>query len=96
MSDKKVYSKPGLFGKTILYNDKGQVIGSGTPISSKTTVYTDTSGNYMGKSYSGSGSSANLVGLDGSVAKGRGGYPGGVTKYVGKDEAPVSTGSGRT
>ena len=41
MSSKKVYSKPGLFGKTILYNDKGQVIGSGTPISSKTTVYTD-------------------------------------------------------
>ena len=96
MSDKKVYSKPGLFGKTILYNDKGQVIGSGTPISSKTTVYTDTSGNYMGKSYSGSGSSANLVGLDGSVAKGRGGYPGGVTKYVGKDEKPESTGSGST
>lgn len=96
MSDKKVYSKPGLFGKTILYNDKGQVIGSGTPISSKTTVYTDTSGNYMGKSYSGSGSSANLVGADGSVAKGRGGYPGGVTKYVGKDEKPVSTGSGST
>ena len=96
MSDKKVYSKPGLFGKTILYNDKGQVIGSGTPISSKTTVYTDTSGNYMGKSYSGSGSSSNLVGADGSVAKGRGGYPGGVTKYVGKDETPVSTGSGRT
>ena len=96
MSDKKVYSKPGLFGKTILYNDKGQVIGSGTPISSKTTVYTDTSGNYMGKSYSGSGSSSNLVGADGSVAKGRGGYPGGVTKYVGKDETPVSAGSGRT
>lgn len=96
MSDKKVYSKPGLFGKTILYNDKGQVIGSGTPISSKTTVYTDTSGNYMGKSYSVSGSSANLVGADGSVAKGRGGYPGGVTKYVGKDETPVSTGSGST
>ena len=96
MSDKKVYSKHGLFGKTILYNGKGQVIGSGTPISSKTTVYTDTSGNYMGKSYSGSGSSANLVGLDGSVAKGRGGYPGGVTKFVGKDEKPVSTGSGST
>ena len=96
MSDKKVYSKPGLFGKTILYNDKGQVIGSGTPISSKTTVYTDTSGNYLGKSYSGSGSSANLIGADGSVAKGRGGYPGGVTKYVGKDEKPVSTGSGST
>ena len=96
MSNKKVYSKPGLFGKTILYNDKGQVIGSGTPISSKTTVYTDTSGNYMGKSYSGSGSSSNLVGADGSVAKGRGGYPGGVTKYVGKDEKPVSTGSGST
>ena len=96
MSDKKVYSKPGLFGKTILYNDKGQVIGSGTPISSKTTVYTDTSGNYMGKSYSGSGSNSSLVGADGSVAKGRGGYPGGVTKYVGKDEKPVSTGSGST
>ena len=96
MSDKKVYSKPALFGKTILYNDKGQVIGSGTPISSKTTVYTDTSGNYMGKSYSGSGSSSNLVGADGSVAKGRGGYPGGITKYVGKDEKPASTGSGST
>lgn len=96
MSNKKVYSKPGLFGKTILYNDKGQVIGSGTPISSKTTVYTDTSGNYMGKSYSGSGSSSNLVGADGSVAKGRSGYPGGVTKYVGKDEKPVSSGSGST
>lgn len=96
MSNKKVYSKPGLFGKTILYNDKGQVIGSGTPMSSGTTVYTDTSGNYMGKSYSGSGSSSNLVSSDGSVAKGRGGYPGGVTKYVGKDEKPESTGSGST
>lgn len=95
MSSEKIYSKPGLFGKAILYNDKGQVIGSGTPMPSGTTVYTDTGGNYMGKSFSGPGGSSNLAGADGSVAKGRGGYPGGVTKYVRNDVKPESAGSER-
>ena len=94
MASEKVYSKPGPFGKTILYNDRGEVIGSGSTNRSGTTIYTDTNGNFLGKSYSGSGDSTNLAGPGGSVAKGRGGYPGGVTKFVYNDERTESAGSG--
>ena len=46
----KMYTKPGPFGSTLLYNSQGQVVGKGTSGPGGSTIFTGTRGEFVGKS----------------------------------------------
>ena len=46
----KMYTKPGPFGSTLLYNSSGQLIGKGTTSSTGNTIYTGKRGEIVSKS----------------------------------------------
>lgn len=83
MATEKLYTKPGILGKTLLYNGKGELVGSGTPGLSGTTVYTDMDGKYIGKTASGPAGGTKFFGSDGKfVAADVPGASGSVKKFV--------------
>ena len=49
----KIKSRPGLFGTTIHYDEKGRKIGESSPGLFGATVHTDAKGKTVGKSYGG-------------------------------------------
>ena len=83
MATEKLYTKPGILGKTLLYNGKGELVGSGTPGLSGTTVYTDMDGKYIGKTASGPAGGTKFFGSDGKFVAGDvPGASGSVKKFV--------------
>jgi hypothetical protein len=51
LAQKRIKSKPGLFGVVYYYDEKGRCVGKSRPgLSGDTRVYTDNDGNYVGKS----------------------------------------------
>ena len=53
MAKKRITSRPGLFGYTNYYDEKGQLVGKSRPGAFGATVYFDEKGRLVGKSHKG-------------------------------------------
>lgn len=62
----KMFTKPGPFGDTYLYDGNGKLVGRGFTDSHGTTRFTGTDGKYIGRSDPGLFGSTKLFNADGS------------------------------